>query len=84
MPLPLPPPPPTLHYTKLSEVLGKVSWAGSYSKSSQEGIPLTMARATLSSGSSLLKGSTEGGFLPSAKAEAEGAKKLRPSAKGRS
>ena len=31
-----------------------------------------------------VQGSTEGGFLPSAEAEAEGAKKLRPSAEDRS
>ena len=30
------------------------------------------------------QGSTEGGFLPSAEAEAEGSKKLRPSAEDRS
>ena len=33
---------------------------------------------------SVHQGSTEGGFLPSAEAEAEGAKKLRPSAEDRS
>ena len=33
---------------------------------------------------SINQGSTEGGFLPSAKAEAEGAKKFRPSAEDRS
>ena len=34
--------------------------------------------------STVWQGSTEGGFLPSAEAEAEGAKKLRPSAEDRS